>query len=127
MTRARFSPYVDKSITIIDFEGSGLSNLALGMFKTLNPEISNIFPQSTYKNILVHPNWILSMGWKVAKSMLREKQLKKVHFIENKDLPESLEEDMDIEYIPESLGGQGVSIILSFLGITTSVDQTKQN
>ncbi|CAI2387767.1 unnamed protein product [Moneuplotes crassus] len=107
MTRARFSPYVDKSITIIDFEGSGLSNLALGMFKTLNPEISNIFPQSTHKNILVHPNWILSMGWKVAKSMLREKQLKKVHFIENKDLPDSLEEDMDIEYIPESLGGEG--------------------
>ena len=108
--RERFSPYNDKLITILDFKDSGLSNLALGMFKTLNPELSNLFPLSTHKNFIVHPNWILNMGWKVAKTILSERQLSKVHFVEEKDMPEALEEDIDIDNIAEDYGGNYVSL-----------------
>lgn len=101
-------PNVDKMITLFDFEGSGLGNLALNMFKTLNPELSRVFPHMTYKNVIVHPNWILSMGWKVAKNILSTHQKSKVLFVEDKDLPEGLEEFMDIDNIPKEYGGNYV-------------------
>mmetsp|Transcript_11004 Transcript_11004/g.12470 ORF Transcript_11004/g.12470 Transcript_11004/m.12470 type:complete len:125 (+) Transcript_11004:342-716(+) len=108
LARAKFSPYIDKGITILDFKGSGLSNLALGMFKNLNPELSNIFPLSTHKNLLVHPNWILNMGWKVAQTILSEHQLKKIHFIDDATLLDSMLEEADIDNIPEEYGGNFV-------------------
>lgn len=106
LARARFSPNVDQMINIIDFKDAGLSNLAFSMFKELNPELSKVFPQSTVKNILVHPNWILSMGWKLAKNILSENQQKKVHFIEDSNLPHALEDEIDIHNIPKEYGGE---------------------
>ena len=115
--RKRFTPYVDKMITIYDFEGSGMSNLAIGMFKNLNPELSKIFPQMTYKNIVIHPNWILRMGWKVVKGLLSEQQQRKVNFIEDQDLPAALEQDISLESIPKEYGGSYVSILTNnYLG-----------
>lgn len=106
IARARFPPNVDQLINIIDFKDAGLSNLAFSMFKELNPELSKVFPQSTVKNILVHPNWILTMGWKLAKNILSENQQKKVHFIEDANLPHALEEEIDIQNIPKEYGGE---------------------
>lgn len=93
--RAEMSPYVDKSVYIYDFENAGMNNLALGLFKTLNSELSSMFPNMTYKNILVHPNWIMNMIWGVAKGFLSEHQMKKIQFIQDKDLPDHIPDVVD--------------------------------
>lgn len=83
-----------------------LDRRGLIYFKKLIDMSQNAYPEMLGKLYVVNTPWIFSMGWTIVKPWLNAQTLAKIHILGNDNFLEKLSEDIDIENIPEFLGGK---------------------
>lgn len=107
----KFGKPIHKLVTIMDLDGLNFSTIMskrdeINELSKISSEIAtNYYPEVGYKVIIINAPFVFNMLWKVAKTFLNEKTVKRVSVYGSdykKDLLKIISEDQ----LPTFLGGK---------------------
>ncbi|GFQ01312.1 cral-trio domain-containing protein c589.09 mitochondrial [Phtheirospermum japonicum] len=103
----RSIPDGQDTFTIIgDFQGYGYSNKDFrGSLATINI-LQDYYPERLGKVYNIHVPYIYMTFWKTISPFIKKNARKKIVFVDNKKLHETLLEDIDESQLPEIYGGK---------------------
>ncbi|KAJ4914600.1 Sec14p-like phosphatidylinositol transfer family protein [Raphanus sativus] len=103
---ARMPKGVEKFISIGDLQGWGYSNCDIRGYLAALSTLQDCYPERLGKLYIVHAPYIFMTAWKVVYPFIDTNTKKKIVFVENKKLTETLLEDIDETQLPDIYGGK---------------------
>ncbi|KAJ0245341.1 CRAL-TRIO lipid binding domain-containing protein [Hirschfeldia incana] len=103
---ARMPRGVEKFIVIGDLQGWGFSNSDIRGNLAALSTLHDCYPERLGKLYIVHAPYIFMTAWKIVYPFIDTNTKKKIVFVENKKLTETLLEDMDETQLPDIYGGK---------------------
>ncbi|XP_057791434.1 uncharacterized protein LOC131008540 isoform X2 [Salvia miltiorrhiza] len=102
----RIPDEVEKFTIIGDLQGYGYCNSDLRANLAAITILQEYYPERLGKLFIVHAPYIFMTMWKIIYPFIDKKTRKKVVFVEDKRLHETLLEDIDKSQLPEIYGGK---------------------
>lgn len=96
----------EKFVVISDLEGWGYSNTDIRGYIAALSILQDYYPERLGKLFIVHVPYIFMTVWKLVYPFIDNNTKKKLVFVENKRLKETLMEDIDESQIPAIYGGK---------------------
>jgi len=98
-----------KSITVIDVEGMGLSQLTgdvMGFIRAANAFYGKHFPEKAYRIFVINVPMLFSAVWKMVSPFIDPVTVQKVKIVRGKsNVTKALAADIDMDKIPKEYGG----------------------
>lgn len=96
----------EKFVGIGDLEGWGYSNSDIRAYLGALSILQDYHPERLGKMYIVHAPYLFMKVWKIIYPFIDNNTKKKIVFVENKRLRETLLEDIDESQLPEIYGGK---------------------
>ncbi|KAJ0974603.1 hypothetical protein J5N97_016568 [Dioscorea zingiberensis] len=96
----------EKFTAIGDLQGWGYSNCDIRAYLASLDILQNNYPERLGKVFLVHVPYLFMKAWKIIYPFIDKNTRKKIVFVEDKNLKETLLEDIDEDQLPEIYGGK---------------------
>ncbi|OIV97047.1 hypothetical protein TanjilG_11564 [Lupinus angustifolius] len=103
---SRMPPGQEKFLAIADIKGWGYANSDIRGYLNALTILQDYHPERLGKLFIVHAPYMFMKVWKVVYPFIDNNTKKKIVFVENKKLKETLLEEIDESQIPEIYGGQ---------------------
>ncbi|KAK7282144.1 hypothetical protein RIF29_10718 [Crotalaria pallida] len=103
---SRMPPGQEKFLAIADIKGWGYANSDIRGYLNSLTILQDYHPERLGKLFIVHAPYMFMKVWKIIYPFIDNNTKKKIVFVENKKLKETLLEDIDESQIPEIYGGQ---------------------
>ncbi|KAM3380496.1 phosphatidylinositol transfer protein 3 [Capsicum galapagoense] len=103
---SRTSPGREKFVVIGDLKGFGYSNSDARAYIGALSILQDCYPERLGKLIVVHVPYLFWTLWKILYPFIDNNTKKKISFVENKRLTETLLQDIDESQLPEIYGGK---------------------
>ncbi|CAL0319796.1 unnamed protein product [Lupinus luteus] len=103
---SRMPPGQEKFLAIADIKGWGYANSDIRGYLNALTILQDYHPERLGKLLIIHAPYMFMKVWKVIYPFIDNNTKKKIVFVENKKLKETLLEDIDESQIPEIYGGQ---------------------
>ncbi|CAN4100266.1 unnamed protein product [Withania somnifera] len=103
---SRTSPGREKFTIIGDLQGFGYSNSDIRAYLAALSIVQDCYPERLGKVLLVHVPYLFCTLWKILYPFIDNNTKKKITFVENKQLRETLLQDIDESQLPETYGGK---------------------
>ncbi|XP_031477406.1 uncharacterized protein LOC116248640 [Nymphaea colorata] len=103
---SRLSGGQEKFVVIGDLQGWGYANCDIRAYLAALEIMQEYYPERLGKVYLVHAPYIFWTAWKMISPFIDNNTKKKIVFVENKRLKETLLEDIDEAQLPEPYGGK---------------------
>ncbi|KAL8117493.1 sec14 cytosolic factor-like [Apium graveolens] len=105
-TCSRMPAGQEKFVVISDLEGWGYSNTDIRSYIAALSILQDYYPERLGKLFIVHVPYIFMTVWKLVYPFIDNNSKKKLVFVENKRLKETLMEDIEESQIPAIYGGK---------------------
>ncbi|KAL3693234.1 hypothetical protein R1sor_006885 [Riccia sorocarpa] len=112
---ARAPPGTQDFLYIIDLKALGVKNLDSKSFVAGFDLLQNHYPGRIDKVYMVNVPLIFNGLWKVVSKLLDENTKRKIIFVDNKKLTETLLEEIDIDHLPKEYGGNAELVLVQEL------------
>ncbi|CAM8937106.1 unnamed protein product [Rhodiola kirilowii] len=96
----------EKFVCIADLEGWGYANCDVRAYSGALALLQDCYPERLGKLFIVHVPYVFMAVWKVIYPFIDDKTKKKIVFVEDKLLKETLLEDIEEGELPEIYGGK---------------------
>ncbi|KAL5724515.1 hypothetical protein ACHQM5_007764 [Ranunculus cassubicifolius] len=96
----------EKFVCIVDMEGWGYSTCDITGYVAGLSILQDCYPERLGKLYMVHVPYIFMAAWKIIYPFIDDNTRKKIVFVENKNLKQTLEQDIHEEHIPDIYGGE---------------------
>lgn len=96
----------EKFIGIVDLKGWGYSNCDIRGYLAALDIMQNYYPERLGKAYLVHVPYLFMKAWKIIYPFIDNNTRKKIVFVEDKNLKDTLLEEIDESQIPDIYGGK---------------------
>ncbi|OIV98152.1 hypothetical protein TanjilG_12188 [Lupinus angustifolius] len=103
---SRMPPGQEKFLAIADIKGWGYANSDISGYLKALTILQEYHPERLGKLFIVHAPYMFMKVWKVIYPLIDNNTRKKMVFVENKNLKETLVQDIDESQLPEIYGGQ---------------------
>ncbi|KAE9608614.1 putative CRAL-TRIO lipid binding domain, CRAL/TRIO domain-containing protein [Lupinus albus] len=103
---SRMPPGQEKFLAIADIKGWGYANSDIRGYLNALTILQDYHPERLGKLFIVHAPYMFMKVWNVIYPFIDKNTKKKIVFVENKKLKETLLEDIDESQIPEIYGGK---------------------
>ncbi|KAK4735791.1 hypothetical protein R3W88_010052 [Solanum pinnatisectum] len=103
---SRTSPGREKFVVIGDLQGFGYSSSDVRAYLGALSILQDCYPERLGKLIVVHVPYIFWTMWKLVYPFIDNNTKKKITFVENKRLTETLLQDIDESQLPDIYGGK---------------------
>ncbi|XP_078167457.1 uncharacterized protein LOC144562164 [Carex rostrata] len=103
---ARMPTGKEKFIFIADFKGWTYAHFDTRAYLAAVEIIQNYYPERTGKVLLIHVPQIFMKAWKIVSPFVDKNSKEKLVFVEDKNLQETLLEEIDENQLPEIYGGK---------------------
>lgn len=103
---SRMPPWQDKFLAIADIKGWGYANSDIRGYVNALTILQDYHPERLGKLFIVHAPYMFMKVGKVIHPFIDNNTKKKIVFVENKKLKETLLEDIEESQLPEIYGGQ---------------------
>ncbi|XP_057493913.1 uncharacterized protein LOC130779329 [Actinidia eriantha] len=103
---ARMPRGQEKFLYIGDFEGWGYTNSDVRGYLAALSILQDCYPERLGKLFVVHVPYIFMTAWKAVYPFIDKKTKRKIIFVENKELRQTLLADIDESQLPEMYGGR---------------------
>ncbi|BBN04121.1 hypothetical protein MPTK1_3g02130 [Marchantia polymorpha subsp. ruderalis] len=105
-------PNTHNFLTVVDLKGIGVKNLDSKSLLVAFEVLQNHYPDRIDKIFMVNAPLIFNGLWKVVSKLIDEGTKKKIIFLNNKNLTETLLKEIDAEFLPKDYGGNADLLLL---------------
>ncbi|CAN6485617.1 unnamed protein product [Victoria cruziana] len=106
MLCARTNDQQEKFALIGDFQGWGYASSDIRAYIAVLEILQDYYPERMGKVYMVHVPYLFWTAWKIVYPFIDDNTKKKITFVENKHIKETLLEDIDEHHLPDVYGGK---------------------
>ncbi|XP_047060241.1 phosphatidylinositol transfer protein 3-like isoform X1 [Lolium rigidum] len=103
---ARIPRGQDKFMCVVDLKGWGYANSDVRAYIATIEIMQSYYPERLGKALMVHVPYIFMKAWKMVYPFIDTNTRAKIMFIDDKNLDETLRQEMEESQVPEIYGGK---------------------